>query len=53
MLSLPRARVQSLVRELRFHKPCGVSKRKKKKKIILGIISFPMRRRWELRRWRP
>ena len=25
-LSLPRVWVQSLVRELRFHKPCGVAK---------------------------
>ena len=27
MLSLPRAQVQSLVRELRSYKPCGVAKR--------------------------
>ena len=27
LLSLPRAQVHSLVRELRFHKPCGVAKK--------------------------
>ena len=32
MLSLPRARVQSLVRELRSHKPLGVAKKKKERK---------------------
>ena len=29
-LSLPKAQVQSLVRELRSHKPCGMAKKKKK-----------------------
>ena len=32
MLSLPRAQVQSLVRELRSYKPCGVAKKKLKTK---------------------
>ena len=41
MLSLLRARVQSLVRELRFYKPCGMAKKKKiiiNKYIIIIII---------------
>ena len=32
VLSLLRVRVQSLVRELRYHKPHGAAKKKKKKK---------------------
>ena len=32
MLSLPWARVRSLVKELRSHKPHGVAKKRKKKK---------------------
>ena len=35
-LSLPRARVQSLVGELRSHKPCKSVAKKKKKKRITG-----------------
>ena len=39
MLPLQSAQVQSLVRELRVHKPHGVAKKKKKKS--KGILSVP------------
>ena len=38
MLSLPRAGVQSLVRELRSHKPHGVVKKFKKIKIKVQLL---------------
>ena len=38
MLSLPRAQVQSLVREIRSHKPRGVAKKKKKDRITDGNL---------------
>ena len=40
-LSLPRVQVQSLIRELRSHKPHGAIRKKKKKEI---------RRRWRRRK---
>ena len=39
LLSLPRAQVQSLVRKLGSHKPGGVAKKKKKKKVPKEITT--------------
>ena len=48
-LSLPRAQIQSLVRELRFPKVCSVTKKKKKKRSVnVFWISTLQRKVWDL-----
>ena len=41
VLSLLRVRVQSLVRELRYHKPHGAAKKKKKKAEQITVHNSP------------
>ena len=44
MLSLPRAQVQSLVRELRSHEPGGIVKKKKKGRVAISFWDMHVER---------